>query len=157
MGQVINHKYNGKEQAMNEFDVLVGKRINGLFIANDKWTLVFRDVAGCRYRFDTENDCCNSVWFNHVSGVNTIGQGNIFDLLRGAEVLAVESKGWTKDRDDEDGPDVVQDAFWTIRTNRGYIDIEVRNSHNGYYGGKVNYSGTTVGVLDDLEQITEDF
>jgi hypothetical protein len=157
MGQVINHKYNKKEQAMNEFDVLVGKRINGLFIANDKWTLVFRDVDGCRYRFDTENDCCNSVWFNHVSGANILGQGNIFDLLRGAKVLAVEAKGWTEDRDDEYGHEVVQDAFWTIRTDRGYIDLEVRNSHNGYYGGRVSYSGTTVGVLDDLEQITEDF
>jgi hypothetical protein len=157
MGQVINHKHNKKEQAMNEFDVLVGKHINGLFIANDKWTLVFRDVDGCRYRFDTENDCCNSVWFNHVSGANILGQGNIFDLLRGAKVLAVEAKGWTEDRDDEYGHEVVQDAFWTIRTDRGYIDLEVRNSHNGYYGGRVSYSGTTVGVLDDLEQITEDF
>jgi len=142
---------------MSEFNVLVGKRINGLFIGNDKWTLVFRDIHGQRYRFDTENDCCNSVWFNHVSGVNILGEGNSFDLLRGAEVLAVESKGWGDDRSDEDGHEVVQDAFWTIRTDRGYIDIEVRNSHNGYYGGSVSYSGRDDGVLDDMEQITEDF
>jgi len=142
---------------MKEFDVLVGKRINGLFIANDKWTLVFRDISGIRYRFDTENDCCNSVWFNHVSGANILDQGNIFDLLRGAEVLAVEAKGWTEDREDEEGYEVVQDGFWTIKTDRGYIDIEVRNSHNGYYGGSVIYHGTTVGALDDLEQITQDF
>ena len=142
---------------MSEFDVLVGKRINGLFIANDKWTLVFRDISGRRYRFDTENDCCNSVWFNHVSGVNILGEGNSFDLLRGAEVLAVEAKGWGDNRSDDDWHEVVQDAFWTIRTNRGYIDLEVRNSHNGYYGGSVSYSGTEVGELADLEQITEDF
>jgi hypothetical protein len=142
---------------MSEFNVLVGKRINGLFIGNDKWTLVFRDIAGRRYRFDTENDCCNSVWFNHVSGVNILGEGNSFDLLRGIEVLSVESKGWGDNRSDEDGHEVVQDAFWTIRTNRGYIDLEVRNSHNGYYGGSVSYSGTDVGELADLAQITEDF
>jgi len=142
---------------MSEFNVLVGKRINGLFIGNDKWTLVFRDISGRRYRFDTENDCCNSVWFNHVSGVNILGEGNSFDLLRGAEVLAVESKGWGDDRSDEDGYEVVQDAFWTIRTDRGYIAIEVRNSHNGYYCGSVSYSGRDDGVLDDMEQITEDF
>jgi hypothetical protein len=92
-----------------------------------------------------------------VSGVNILGEGNSFDLLRGVEVLAVESKGWGDDRSDEDGYDVVQDAFWTIRTNRGYIDLEVRNSHNGYYGGSVSYSGTDDGVPDDLVQITEDF
>ena len=142
---------------MSEFNVLVGKRINGLFIANDKWTLIFRDISGRRYRFNTENDCCNSVWFNHVTGVNILGEGNSFDLLRGVEVLAVESKGWGDDRSDEDGYDVVQDAFWTIRTDRGYIDLEVRNSHNGYYGGSVSYSGRDDGMPDDLAQITEDF
>ena len=141
---------------MSEFNVLVGKRINGLFIGNDKWTLVFRDISGRRYCFDTENDCCNSVWFNHVSGVNILGEGNSFDLLRGVEVLSVESKGWGDDRSDEDGYDVVQDAFWTIRTDRGYLDLEVRNSHNDYYGGSVSYSGTNVCDLD-MEQITEDF
>ena len=140
---------------MSEFNVLVGKRINGLFLANDKWTLVFRDVSGRRYRFDTENDCCNSVWFNHVTGANILGEGNTFDLLRGAEVLAVESKGWGDDCEDEGG--YIQDAFWTIRTDRGYIDLEVRNSHNGYYGGSVSYNGTDIGALDDLEPITEDF
>jgi hypothetical protein len=92
-----------------------------------------------------------------VSGANILNQGNIFDLLRGVEVLAVEAKGWTEDREDEEGYEVVQDGFWTIKTDRGYIDIEVRNSHNGYYGGSVSYHGTTVGVLDDLEQITQDF
>ena len=141
---------------MSEFDVLVGKRINGLFIANNKWALVFRDISGCHYYFNTENECCNSVWFNHVTGVNILGEGNSFDLLRGAEVLAVEAKGWGDDRYDEDGHEVVQDAFWTIRTDRGYIDLEVRNSHNGYYGGSVKYGGTTVSDLD-MEQITEDF
>jgi hypothetical protein len=92
-----------------------------------------------------------------VTGVNILGEGNSFDLLRGVEVLAVEAKGWDENRSDEDGYEVVQDAFWTIRTNRGYIDIEVRNSHNGYYGGSVSYSGTDDSVLDDSEQITEDF
>jgi hypothetical protein len=142
---------------MSEFNVLVGKRINGLFIGNDKWSLVFRDISGRRYRFDTENDCCNSVWFNHVTGVNILGEGNSFDLLRGVEVLAVEDKGWGDNRSDEDGCEVVQDAFWTIRTNRGYIDLEVRNSHNGYYGGSVRYNKEDSGRLTDLELITEDF
>ena len=85
-----------------------------------------------------------------------LGEGNTFDLLRGAEVLAVEAKGWDENRSDEDGYEVVQDAFWTIRTDRGYIDLEVRNSHNGYYGGSVSYNGT-VGALDDMVQILEDF
>jgi hypothetical protein len=143
---------------MREFDVLIGKRINGLLIGNARWSLVFRDIDGRHYRFDTENDCCNSVWFNHVNGVESVlGEGNSFDLLRGALVTGAEDKGWSENRDDEDGYEVIQDGFWTIRTDRGYIDIEVRNSHNGYYGGSVNYNGNSLDDLDDLTTVTEDF
>ena len=144
---------------MSEFNVLVGKRINGLFIGDDNWSLVFRDINGRHYCFRTQNDCCNTVWFNHVNGVETVlGEGNLFDILRGAMVTGVESKGWTDDRSDEDGYDVVQDGFWTIATDRGYIDLEVRNSHNGYYGGSVEYREEhNIGNIEDLTAVTEDF
>ena len=144
---------------MSEFDVLVGKRINGLLIGDDAWALVFRDINGRHYCFRTKNDCCNTVWFNHVNGVETVlGEGNVFDILRGAMVTAVESKGWTDDRTDEDGYDVIQDGFWTIATDRGYIDLEVRNSHNGYYGGSVVYDAESdLGTIEDLRAVTADF
>ncbi len=144
---------------MSEFNVLVGKRINGLFIGDSAWALVFRDINGRHYCFRTENDCCNTVWFNHVNGVATVlGEGNVFDILRGAMVTGVESKGWTDDRTDEDGYDVIQDGFWTIATDRGYIDLEVRNSHNGYYGGSVVYDEESdLGTIEDLRAVTEDF
>ena len=144
---------------MSEFNVLVGKRINGLFIGDSAWALVFRDINGRHYCFRTENDCCNTVWFNHVNGVETVlGEGNVFDILRGAMITGVESKGWTDDRTDENGYDVVQDGFWTIATDRGYIDLEVRNSHNGYYGGSVKYREEhNIGNIEDLTAVTEDF
>ena len=143
---------------MSCFNVLVGKRINGLFLGNDAWTLVVRDTTGRHYRFDTANDCCNSVWFNHINGVDILGEGNSFDILRGAVVLEVEDKGWGENRDGEAGYDVVQDGFWTLRTDRGYIDIEVRNSHNGYYGGNVSYNKEVdLSDVEDLRPITEDF
>jgi len=142
---------------MSVFNVLVGKRINGLFIGDDDWALVFRDINQRYYCFRTENDCCNNVWFNHVNGVSTVlGEGNLFDVLRGAMVTGVEDKGWTKDR--EDGYDVIQDGFWTIKTDRGYIDLEVRISHNGYYGGRVKYDeGSKIDAISDLRAVTTDF
>ena len=144
---------------MSVFNVLVGKRINGLFIGDDAWALVFRDINGRHYCFRTENDCCNTVWFNHVNGVETVlGEGNLFDILRGAMVVEVEDKGWTDDRTDDDGYDVVQDGFWTIKTDRGYIDLEVRNSHNGYYGGSVKYDEESkIDTISDLRAVTADF
>ena len=142
---------------MSVFNVLVGKRINGLFIGDEDWALVFRDINQRYYCFRTENDCCNQVWFNHVNGVETVlGEGNLFDVLRGAMVTAVEDKGWTEDR--EDGYDVIQDAFWTIKTDRGYIDLEVRNSHNGYYGGSVKYDEESkIDAISGLRAVTTDF
>lgn len=142
---------------MSVFNVLVGKRINGLFVGDDDWALVFRDINERYYCFRTENDCCNTVWFNHVNGVETVlGEGNLFDILRGAMVTAVEDKGWTEDR--EDGYDVIQDGFWTIATDRGYIDLEVRNSHNGYYGGSVKYDEESkIDAISGLRAVVKDF
>ena len=122
---------------MSLFKDLIGRRINGMFLGNDGWTLAFRTTDGQWFRYDTDNDCCNSVWVNHVTGVNIIGEANnSFDIIRGALVVSAEDKGWGENRSDDEY-EVVQDGFWTIRTDRGYIDIEVRNSHNGYYGGHV--------------------
>ena len=142
---------------MSEFNVLLGKRINGLLIGNDGWSLVFRDINGRHYCFNTENDCCNSVWFNHITGVNCVGEGNVFDLLRGALVVRTEDKGWNDNRDAEDGYEVIQDGFWTIHTDRGYIDIEVRNSHNGYYGGSVSFNDQEGVEKLELIEVTDDF
>jgi hypothetical protein len=142
---------------MTIFRELIGKKINGIFLGNDKWTLVFRDVEGKHYRFDTSNDCCNTVWINHITGVDCVRSGNdVFSLLRGAEVISAEDKGWGENRDDDEY-EVVQDGFWTIKTDRGYIDIEVRNSHNGYYGGSLDPSDEDISDIQDLIEIKEDF
>ena len=140
---------------MSTFKNLVGKRINGIFQGNDGWTLVFRTVDGEWLRYDTDNDCCNSVWFNHINGVNVL-TNNSFDLLRGALVLSTEDKDWVN-IDGADDYDVIEDICFTLRTDRGYIDIEVRNSHNGYYGGRVIESEQAVDGVEDLQQVLEDF
>jgi len=143
---------------MSVFKNLVGQRINGIFLGNDDWTLLVRTIDGKFHRYDTENDCCNSVWFNHINGVTILGEGNSFDLLRGAVVTGTEDKGWCEDRSDVDGHEVVSDGFWTIKTDRGFIDLEVRNSHNGYYGGSVKYlEEGDANSVEGLRQITEDF
>lgn len=145
---------------MSTFDNLVGKRINGIFLGNDNWTLVIRTTDGQWFRYDTEKDCCNSVWVNHMTGVGVAGDNNSFDLLRGALVTATEDRGWNDNRDDGVYGDVIQDGFWCIMTDRGYIDIEVRNSHNGYYGGSLNevdIEEYPLSDIEDLKQVFEDF
>ena len=125
---------------MGVLNKLVGKRINGIFLNEDHNRVVFRTTEDERIGFYTSGDCCNDVYINHFQGEDVIGEGNTFDLLRGALVLATEEKEWvTIDAEevDEDSwtQGCVEDGFFTIRTDRGYIDFEVRNEHNGYYSG----------------------
>jgi len=146
------------------FSSLIGERINGVFLANNNWTILFRTIEGKYLRFDTHNDCCNDVWFTHVNGLDCIG-GNTFDIIRGALVLGCEDKDWTDNRvwtpeDGGDYGDTIQDGFYTIKTDRGYIDLEVRNEHNGYYGGTVMENEDLDWIFEDLEdpiELKEDF
>ena len=142
---------------MSTFKDLHGERINGIFMGNDGWALVFRTINGKYFRYDTSNDCCNSVWVNHINGVELLGKGDSFDLLRGVLVTGSEDKGWGENREDEDGYEVVQDGFWSLHTDKGYIDIEVRNSHNGYYGGSFDKTDSDINDIADFHQVTEDF
>ena len=142
---------------MSVFKNLIGERINGIFLREDRERVIFRTVNGKEFRYHTSGDCCNSVWINHMTGVGALGEGNTFDILRGALVTGAEDRGWTDNREGEHGFDVIQDGFFTLITDRGYIDFEVRNSHNGYYGGSVRYNKEDSGRLTDLEFITEDF
>ena len=125
---------------MSVLNKLLGKRINGIFLNEDHTRVVFRTTEDDHIGFYTCGDCCNDVYINHFQGEDVIGEGNTFDLLRGALVLATEEKEWVQIDDDAETSDswghgCVEDGFFTIRTDRGYIDFEVRNEHNGYYSG----------------------
>jgi hypothetical protein len=121
------------------FKNLIGERINSIFLREDNERIIFRTVDGKEFKYYTSGDCCNTVWINHVTGVSVLGEGNTFDILRGALVTGSEDKGWGDNRSDENEYDVIQDGFFTLITDRGYIDFEVRNSHNGYYGGNFEF------------------
>lgn len=123
----------GKEEF--HFSSLIGRRIVKMQ-TNDRKDLLAFYVTNPVDRFEslniqvevyaTENDCCNEVWFNHISGV---------DIAGGAVVKDVIEKTWTPV--DPTRQEVEEAILWTLKTDKGYIDIEVRNSHNGYYGGDV--------------------
>lgn len=141
------------------FSSLIGERINGVLLANESKTILFRTIEGKYHRFDTHWDCCNTVWVNHFTGIDCVG-GNAFDIIRGALVLGCEDKEWTDNRawrpeDGGDYGDVIQDGFYTIKTDRGYIDLEVRNEHNGYYGGTIMENEDLDWQFEDLEDMRE--
>lgn len=141
---------------MSVFKNLIGERINGILLNDDKNRLIVRTINGQEFHYYTSGDCCNTVWINHMTGVNVLGEGNTFDILRGALVTGAEDKGWGDNQVIEGEWDVIQDGFFTLKTDRGYIDFEVRNSHNGYYGDSFEFSDSPPPV-DTYTPVTEDF
>jgi hypothetical protein len=140
------------------FKNLVGRRINGIFINPDRTSLAFRTIDGDLLGYYTHGDCCNTVYINHFQGADVVGKGNTFDLLRGALVLGAEDKEWVTQEAEEDVYEVIEDGFFTIKTDRGYIDLEVRNEHNGYYGGHVEeIDSLDSDEFEELQPLIEDF
>lgn len=74
-------------------------------------------------------DCCSSSWFEHCDEVGAIG-GQIVEF--------------TNDPMPEGNfPDNVGDEYFsydfvTLRTTKGRVHIEMRNSSNGYYSGYID-------------------
>lgn len=130
----------------NVFDVLIGKTITMVTASLDLELMEFFDVSGEVFRFSTVIDCCNSVWFNHVSGL---------DSLIKSTVLEVRQSQWNEVATTEQEEDTA--CFWTFITTHGYFDLEVRNSSNGYYGGGIELVSIGKSMDHNLVKIEEDF
>lgn len=137
---------------MSEMDALVGKKIISVSINPDKTTLKFNLEAGPFnlpfIAFDAEGDCCSNSWFNNITGIAN---------LLGEEVVEVESKAEpseSKPNTTDHGEEEMSYYGVTLKTKKGFCDIEFRNSSNGYYGG---YLTLNEGPTDDFKPVTEDF
>lgn len=127
----------------NVFDVLIGKMITSVSLSDYQELIEFVDHNGVSYIFQSYGDCCNNVWFNHVSGL---------ECLLGQMILKVDEKPWINV--DATIQEYDKASFWTFHTTKGYFDFEVRNSSNGYYSGWVKRYDE---VETDLKLITDDF
>lgn len=134
------------EERMKELE---GEKVTALLIG-DRYEyaeslLVFKTDGG-QVAYAAHADCCSESWFADINGI---------DALIGATVLKAETvsmdgynveDGRTRQEYDE--------AYgWKLTTDRGYVDIVMRNSSNGYYGGWVDpYDGD---LPDDLRDISD--
>jgi hypothetical protein len=132
---------------MKTFEELRGRTIEAIYIDEHEHQLLFETEDG-PFIYTASGDCCNTVWFAHIT---------LPPRLDGSFVMSIESKDWRKSTAYMGGDDAEEEAFWTLLTSNGYIDIEVRNSHNGYYGGDVALNSTGKFNMDTARKITEDF
>lgn len=126
------------------FDALVFEKI--LAVHGDTDTLEFVTENGVIV-YGCEGDCCSSSWFEHVSGI---------DNLIGHTVTNVEEISMNSiTPEEEKNYECLQQYGFRISTDKGYFEVDMRNSSNGYYGGYITgpYSRTE----PSLKEIKEDF
>ena len=108
---------------------LVGKIISKVELSDDTEFLAFTTIEGEVISYRTWGDCCSVSWFSHING---------FSNLIGSKVLEVTQKEERVPTDAEEAEgdyEVLAIYAYTIKTEKGYCDIEFRNDSNGYYGG----------------------
>lgn len=129
---------------------LEGKIIQEVWIdqANERF-LMFQTDQGL-LAYEAEGDCCSESWFYHVLGV---------DNLIGQRVLEIEHVDLGEPLDGFSRQDVDELYGVKIKTERGWADVEFRNSSNGYYGGWLSLfpceSPQALGT--GMVQLTEDY
>lgn len=114
-------------------DTLIGKtisEISGLNPGSEEVYITCTD--GKRYKMYHWQDCCESVAVDEVVG-------DISDII-GHEIIKAEEK---TNSDDTFGrvqyPDSFTWTFYTIATNKGYLDIKWLGQSNGYYSERVDF------------------
>lgn len=115
---------------------LINKQIKELYISEDKRFLCFK-TEDEELVYEAEGDCCSESWFNHICGVYYINS------------KWAGRKSFTKVHSIEQSPsfntfpntkqDVDLVCFTKITLETGYLDIELRNSSNGYYNGSIQF------------------
>jgi hypothetical protein len=106
---------------------LVGRRVIDVRISPDKTVIAFKfDVSALVIQ--AVGDCCSESWFEHISGLEYLLAAVVRDIDVNddeSEVVPVTP-----------GRQEVERAYsYSIYTERGTCQIEMRNSSNGYYGG----------------------
>lgn len=127
------------------FAGLIGTRVYRIRRDDGSYCLMFETDRGpiC---FVAEGDCCSESWFNHVNGI---------ELIRGAFVMRTEDL--SEGQGDATRQEYDRIYGTRIYTDRGTVEIEMRNSSNGYYEGSVLTSDPSKWSEKATIDIKEDF
>lgn len=127
---------------------LIGEKIIEVYLNDENDCFKFVLESGQEVFYQSEGDCCNWVFFNSINGI---------DALLNEEIINVKESVWSDISEPAFDHDVLEVKFYTIITNKGYFDIELRNAHNGYYGGRITKANSYVMNKSDFRLIKGDF
>ena len=92
--------------------------------------MVFFDCWGRYWAYKAIGDCCSVTWFEDINNKHA---------LLGHEIIGLKIAQFHETQIDESKDEHIQTYGYTLTTSKGYIDIEYRNSSNGYYGGSCEF------------------
>lgn len=111
---------------------------------HDKSYLIFINNLNNFWAYSAVGDCCSYSWFESINNPE-----NLMD----ARVIGIEEKEeYYEEESFKEGVDEVIKIYgYTLKTHKGYTDIEFRNSSNGYYGGSCEYIPDAKLVFPEVE------
>lgn len=112
---------------------LIGQTLSYYDLNHHKTELVFVNNSGDTWTFYHEQDCCESVYLDDVSG-------ELEDILDSEILSAYESsRSLTDEENFESGHDECSDwYFYHIATIKGSVVLRWIGSSNGYYSTQVS-------------------
>lgn len=106
------------------FEDLKGKTLVSVKVEEDE--IYLQTACGFEYKLYHDQDCCESVYVESVTG-------NTIDLIGEPLLLAEEVSNAEFPHDKEYEPESYTWTFYKLATRMGYVDIRFFGSSNGYY------------------------
>lgn len=91
--------------------------------------IVFFDWNEGSWVYKAVGDCCSISWFESINNATS---------LLDSQIIGIEIKP-EKEASEPTVEESIKLYGYTLKTLKGYCDIEFRNSSNGYYGGWSEY------------------
>lgn len=113
-------------------EVLLGKTLSDVKVRHDQ--IWFYCTDGTEYKMYHEQDCCEHVYIEDISG-------DLLDLVGSPITLAQESSESGRDEDDWGGTHTW--TFYKLGTVKGYVNLRWNGSSNGYYSESVSFEEIT--------------
>lgn len=108
---------------------LVGMVLVNAWVEQEDNTLLFLAFEEGVLVFETEGDCCSNSWIEYIQAP-AMGYDAIIAEVSGEVEYRMES---------DETHDCLKFYQQVIKTTKGDLVIEYRNSSNGYYGGALRF------------------